>query len=524
MKDFRGKIVFLGCGSVTQCALAMVESVLKVSPKQISIIDYVDNRERVADILAKGASYFFEKLTPDNYSSILKKYLSAGDLFIDLAWNLETVAFIEWCHENKVLYVNTSVEVWDPYTNARQKRPQELTLYSRQMKLREMLKRWKKNDGPTAIVDHGVNPGLVSHFTKRALEQITKEIIQQKPNDARVPELEKALANKNFAMLAYLSGVKTIHISEKDTQIIDQPKRVDEFVNTWSIEGFIEEGGAPAELGWGTHERSVPKGAFFYSEGPGNQIGLAQRGTKTWVQSWVPSGPITGMVVRHGEAYSISDRLTVWEGDKAKYRPTVHYAYCPCDGAINSIHELEMRHFVSQTNRRILNNEIIGGKEELGCLLMGHDFGAWWIGSILDIHAARKLIPGQSATTVQVASGVISAALYALKHPNCGFRLPDDLDHNEILDTAMPYLGKFISMPVNWSPLDHASEFADFGCSVRCPSDPWQFSNFVVSSVEFEPLKSAGSHGKGCCMHEKQSPEDFAVHVDKSKSKIGVVK
>ena len=488
MKDVRGKVVFLGCGSVTQCAVAMWESVIKISPKQISIIDYVDNRDRVASILAKGASYFFEKITQENYREILSKYLSSGDLFIDLAWNIETVSLIEWCHKNNVLYLNTSVEVWDPYTDSRKKKPQELTLYDRQMHLRDMVKAWGGNKGPTALVDHGINPGLVSSFTKRALEDIAKEIIKQKPKDSRVPSLQQALKDNDFAQLAYLAGVKTIHISEKDTQIINVPKKVDEFVNTWSVEGFIEEGGAPAELGWGTHERSVPKGAFFYSEGPCNQIALAQKGSKTWVQSWVPSGPITGMVVRHGEAFSISDRLTVWEGDVAKYRPTVHYAYCPCDGAKNSIQELEMRHFVPQSNRRILNNEIIEGKEELGCLLMGHDFGAWWIGSILDIESSRKLIPGQSATTVQVASGLVSAALYVLNHPNKGLCLPDDVDHNEVIETALPFLGTFISRPVDWSPLDFAADYTDFGCEVRDPSDPWQFSNFVVSSVEFEPL------------------------------------
>jgi homospermidine synthase len=56
-------------------------------------------------------------------------------------------------------------------------------------------------------------------------------------------------------------------------------------------------------------------------------------GINTWVRSWVPDYSIVGMVVRHGEAFTISDKLTVWEGKKAVYRPTVHYAYCPCDEA-----------------------------------------------------------------------------------------------------------------------------------------------------------------------------------------------
>ena len=70
------------------------------------------------------------------------------------------------------------------------------------------------------------------------------------------------------------------------------------------------------------------------------------------------------MVVRHGEAFSISDRLTVWEDGKAVYRPTVHYAYCPCDAAINSLHELEMRQYKLQEKQRIMNDEIIKGADD----------------------------------------------------------------------------------------------------------------------------------------------------------------
>ena len=80
-------------------------------------------------------------------------------------------------------------------------------------------------------------------------------------------------------------GVKVIHCSERDTQITDQPKQVDEFVNTWSIEGFREEGTTTAEMGWGTHEKELPPLAYEHTEGPRNQICLAQMGMNTWVRS-----------------------------------------------------------------------------------------------------------------------------------------------------------------------------------------------------------------------------------------------
>ena len=108
-------------------------------------------------------------------------------------------------------------------------------------------------------------------------------------------------------------GVKVIHCSERDTQITDRPKQVDEFVNTWSIEGFREEGITTAEMGWGTHEKQFPPLTYEHADGPRNQICLARMGINTWVVSWVPYYCIRGMIIRHGEAFTISDRLTVWD-------------------------------------------------------------------------------------------------------------------------------------------------------------------------------------------------------------------
>ena len=212
---------------------------------------------------------------------------------------------------------------------------------------------------------------------------------------------------------------------------------------------------------------------------------------KTWVRSWVPSGEITGMVIRHGEAFSISDRLTVWDGTDAIYRPTVHYAYCPSDVAINSLHELEMRQYRLQQQQRIMSDEIIDGADELGVLLMGHDFNAWWCGSLLSIHDARKHVPGQQATTLQVAISVVAAAMWMIKHPMQGLRLPDDIDHEEVLKTCIPYISPFVSMPVDWTPLkDFNPKFTHGTQQVPAAEDVWQFTTFLVDPSEQERSRS----------------------------------
>lgn len=480
---FGGRVLVLGCGSVSQCLQPLLLRHFDMDFKKLTIIDFEDLRHTTADTLNAGAKYVRQRMTPGNMTRILKEQLGPGDLLIDLAWNIDTGEIIQWCHDHDVLYINTSVELWNPYDVSVP--PTERTLYVRHMALRARAKAWAE-PGPTAVIEHGANPGLVSHWTKIALQDIAKSILRvgfhpgRDLAGSRWDELEIALTNLDYPTLAMLTGTKVIHISERDSQITDKPKLVDEFVNTWSIAGFHEEGIAPAEIGWGTHERRLPPGAQVHRYGPGNQICLSQMGINTFVRSWVPGGEIIGMVIRHGEAFTISDYLTVWQDNKPIYRPTVHYAYMPCDAAIASLHELKMRNYDLQPEQRIMNDEIIDGKDELGVLLMGHDLNGWWVGSQLDIHEARRLVPHQNATTLQVASSVLGALFWMIRNPRQGLRVPDELPHNEILAIAKPYLGPVVSKHADWTPLKNRFDpFAEWNPPTPTEEDVWQFAAFL---------------------------------------------
>lgn len=478
---YNGNILVIGCGFVSRCTVPLLLKHLDVPAQNITVIDFVDNSQSIKEAISKGVKFKVDKITQENINSKLAEYAKSGDLIIDLAWNIECTEILQRCHDNNILYINTSVELWDPYAGAEDKDPTERTLYVRHMAIRKMISVWKNKKGATAVLEHGANPGLVSHFTKIGIKDIAEKIIKEKTKDKRIEHLKKELEDHNFAKAAQIIGLKVIHISERDTQISNVPKEVNEFVNTWSVEGFREEGIAPAEIGWGTHERKLPKRAHFHKYGPGNQICLSHMGIKTWVRSWVPCGEITGMVVRHGEAFTISDHLTVWEDEKPVYRPTVHYAYCPCDAAINSLHELEMRQFDLQANQRVMTDEIISGRDELGVLLMGHDFKSWWVGSLLDIHESRELAPHQNATTLQVACSVIGAVVWMIKNPNKGVCVPDDLPYNEIMAVAKEYLGPFVSQEVDWTPLKtRANLFKKFNDFDPNDADVWQFETFLI--------------------------------------------
>ncbi|MBB5873281.1 homospermidine synthase [Allocatelliglobosispora scoriae] len=483
---FEGRILLLGCGSVSQCLQPLLLRHLDMDFTRLTVMDFEDNAKYVPDTLASGARYVREKITPENIHAVLGEQLGDGDLLINLSWNIDTGDIIEWCQDNGVLYVDTSVELWDPYAGQADSDPTTRTLYHRHMKLRERAATWRPN-GPTAVVEHGANPGLVSHWTKVALADIATamltepERLPQPLAPERAAALNEALENRDYAALAQHTGTKVIHISERDTQVSDKPKQVGEFVNTWSVEGFFEEGVAPAEMGWGTHEPELPAGAHEHPTGPKNQICLAQTGISTYVKSWVPlGGPIVGMVVRHGEAFTISDKLTVWDGDEAVYRPTVHYAYLPTDAAMNSLHECRMRGYELQTDQRIMNDEITEGRDELGVLLMGHDLNGWWVGSQLDIAETRELVQHQNATTLQVAASVLGAVYWIVANPTQGLCVPDDLDHEAVLAVANPYLGPTPSVHTTWTPADNGYDpFANYKSAANT-DEPWAFGNFLL--------------------------------------------
>jgi homospermidine synthase len=482
-KKFDHKILIIGYGSVSQCTLPLLLDHVDVPLSNITVMDFEDKSKLIRKFTKRGIKFVRHKITQDNMTKTLAKYVDQGGLIIDLAWNIGANDILTWCHNNKVLYANTSVEEWNPFAGMTNKSPLQKSLYYRQMQIKNIAEGWQ-HGGTSAVVDHGANPGLISHFAKQGAIDIAHKLIREKKvSKTEAANLKKYISQSNFAKLGQALGIKVVHVSERDTQITNRPKEVNEFVGTWSIEGLREEGTAPSELGWGTHEKKLPEYAHVPPSGPKNQIFLAQMGMNTWVRSWIPDQEIVGMVIRHGEAFGISDRWTVWKdgkvNGKALYRPTVHYAYMPCHETLSSIHELRGLNYKLPKKQRIMSDEITTGNDILGALLMGHKYGSWWCGSDLSIQEARKLAPHQNATTLQVAAGIIAAVLWMMENPNMGVNLPDDLPHDFVLKVAMPYLGKFISTPSDWTPLKNRTVyFKENPMSHGNKQDPWQFENF----------------------------------------------
>lgn len=204
----------------------------------------------------------------------------------------------------------------------------------------------------------------------------------------------------------------------------------------------------------------------------------ANPGLATRAYSWTPlEGPYQGFLITHGESIAIADHLIRKDGDKVVYRPTVLYAYHPCDDAVLSIHEIAGKHWRAQPGWRILRDDIVAGMDELGVLLMGNAGGVYWYGSRLHIDEARRLLPFNNATSMQVAAGVLAGMVWALRHPKASVVEPDGIDHEMVMQIATPYLGEMVGVRSDWTPLqDRGRLFSEDVDS----DDPWQFKNIRV--------------------------------------------
>lgn len=459
-----GRLVMLGFGSIGQGVLPLILRHLEVPKDRITI---VTAEPRGAEVAAEyGVRFIQQPLTRDNYQDVLRPLLGPDDFLLNLSVDVSSVALMLLAREQGALYLDTCVEPWaggytDPSLSASQR-----SNYA----LRESALALKAGPGPTAVTAHGANPGFVSHLVKQALLNIAADT-----GEAAAVPTDRA----GWAALAQRLGIKVIHIAERDTQVADRPKAVGEFVNTWSIDGFVGEGCQPAELGWGSHERVMPEDGRRHEFGCDAAIYLMRPGASTRVRSWTPlEGPFHGFLITHNEAISIADYYTVRDAAGAvAYRPTAHYAYHPCDDAVLSIHELAGKNWAMQPAQRLMMDEITHGMDELGVLLMGHARGAYWFGSRLNIAEARNLAPHNNATSLQVTAAVLAGMVWAIENPRAGVVEADDLDHARCLEIMRPYLGEVVGEYSGWTPLqDRARLFPED----LATDDPWQFRNFRV--------------------------------------------
>src|SRR5262252_7854678 len=309
---FEGPIVMIGFGSIGKGTLPLIERHIAFDRAKFVVIAPDDEDRRLLD--ERQIRFIHEAVTRENYRAMLAPLLTVGPgrgMVVNLSVDTSSVDLMALAKDLDAFYIDTVVEPWPGLYTNRDRSISERSNYALREGVLDLRRR--RPGGITAVSCCGANPGMVSWMVKQALIDIVGELKL---------DFAEPRSRDEWARLMQRAGVKGIHIAERDTQRARDPKPKGKFINTWSVEGFCSEGLQPSELGWGTHEKTMPPGAAGHEFGCDAAIYLKRPGAGTRVRSWTPTAQAQhGFLVTHNESISIADYFTLRQNGKVVYRP-----------------------------------------------------------------------------------------------------------------------------------------------------------------------------------------------------------
>jgi len=503
-RDFgKGHIYMFGHGAVGPALLYMILKIFKIKQEQITIIDLkpIAELKAIVTYVVKSAigedenlkiNLISQRIEENNYKKLLTKdiKLTKDDIIIDCAIEICSIDIMKLCQESGCGYINSATEVWD-YRNIHD--PIAYTLYPVIEEMRKFSDDLKKAGkiNFNAVIDMGCNPGNVNMWAKLCVDMINKHYKTNKTPE----ELD----------------IRTIHISEYDTQRASIPKRINEYCNTWAstCEPYYEEALAPVEMSFGNHEEMPDEKYIENSQDNNKYIALNRLCIETSAHSYTPGYKnYIGLLIRHGENITIGETMSTYkEKDGKKVRtwsPSVYYVYHPTNDTMASTYELKEKNYKYQDNTRLFTKEIIDGRDELGLTFFLGNGDIFWIGSLLDIDEARDIYENKfndkiNATLVQIVGGYLSGIFNVLdlnkeKKYN-GVMVPEDLPYKEIYDTMKPFYGDFVFTKVedwDYNMKTRSITFRDYKEQAFNKKPEWKLKDFLINpeSLGFEVPKT----------------------------------
>lgn len=480
------KVAILGCGGVGKAVLYYLPKFIPCTYRNVTILDMQQSTSdfpAVQECLAKGARFIKYEVTAKNIQQLLDKVLklSKGDVVIDVTTRTPTLRIFAECRKRGILFCNTDInkEEEGSIEHLRKSQPFADSLYMYHVALDEMDKKTRHypNSQTTSIQESGMNPGLISVFVKRGLRDIAKHVLQHgsAQNRQLKQSLKSLLRKQDYRGLCQALDVRVIHCSEIDTQMpcaerVKQIKTENILVNTWSVNGMVEEATENCCISLGTHEKTVPVSDRDASIDIVPHVGVIHKpGMKTLFRSYLPVAEredgslifaeIKGVALPHGETFSLQNCLT-----SDTYAPTMHYVYKMNPLTTKLLSDKTPEQLTKWTwdyrQWKVMNvlEDDLRGTDNVGAtFLLGSDpvsgkkkpWG-WWSGSILNDTYTRHVLkdPYFGPTVIPVMAGILSGTAWAIKNPNKGMVFPEETDDRFVFKKAKKYLGRWYSGPI----------------------------------------------------------------------------
>ncbi len=462
MIEFDKKIVQLGFGAVGKSFFEKVSKEIKFDINKYFVISR-DKLEYSFFIELGGNinNFIVADINRNNFKKVFSNYIDEGDFLIDFADGVGTRDFVEWCANKNVMYLNTGETDWEDNW---------YSIFEENLKkneLRNNLKQNSKVNKYPIVLQHGNNPGLVSHFVKSGLEYIVKK--QFKKNEY----LNKLLKENKFNELAKELKLKEIHVNDKDYQKVKDIFDENKLYSTWSVDSFFFEMLSEATANIGTDEKyyneenckmiDLKNGFLEFKDLAINKVG----------KTYYPKGKFEAYLVPHEETITIAKNLEVKKGEETIYRPTVVFLYSPCEYAIQYLKNAKVNSdyipdfHTMQDIKSFDNNPVIRGfkyperaeiiykekikygTEYVGVLLLGSKFEPVWVGNRIKknfLYKDKRASFWQTPTITPVAMSALAASCWMIKNKDKGgIYFPDDIkEYNEIIHFAEKYISKTI--------------------------------------------------------------------------------
>ncbi len=462
MIKFDGRIVQFGFGAVGKSFYEKVSKEIKFNENKYYVItSYKEEFEAYVNMGGMVANFINYQVTKENFKTIFEKYLTSGDLLIDFADTVGTKDICDWCAENNIMYINTGEADW----------PENwYSIFDENTKKNLIKQKYSSNpltNKYPIVLQHGNNPGLVSHFVKAGIEYIVKK---QFKKDKKLKELIK---NNKFNEVARLLGIKMIHVNDIDLQEVNGNYKEDTLYSTWCIDSFFFEMLSEATINIGTHENIDFKDECRYLDLDKGFLELKKISVDKKCRTYYPNGEFEGFLVPHEETITIAKSLEVKENEKVIYRPSVMFLYSPCKFSRRYFNEAKVNDYPNYDPEKPLDcenkdgktiirgyiypkfSEIIykerieSGTEYVGVLLIGENFDPVWVGNRIEtsfLYKNKKDSYWQTPTITPVAMSALSVVCWMLKNKDKGgIYFPDDImDYKYILKIAEKYISKTI--------------------------------------------------------------------------------
>jgi homospermidine synthase len=469
------KILFLGCGAVSKCCLSYFNNYFIFDYTKVIIVDKSSKEKDFPSVdhyLKRNSRFIVKEIDKNNYKDLFDSFdLREKDIVIDLTTRTPTFEFFTYCRLNNLFYTNSSSE----QSFAKDHRFESMIL--QHYNYMEIVRKTPHCNNVTTLIEYAINPGLISSFTLKGIDDIANYFIHKNEMNDTIDEelinLNNLKNNDRYRLLAKKLKIRVIHCSEIDTQVVtSNTLSKDKYYNTWSYVGLVDESYQGIELAVGTHEKEIPleKHEVYINGIFSSSIMCKDVKVKSIVPLNVDENnnvvftEIEGYPIHHGECCSLYRLLSLHD-----YSPTMHYVYklnpYAEDFIVKNKNDTNLIHVSNDSNAwEVLNlhNHQIDGYDNVGALFIleenEHDTCGetssknkftWWSGTILSNEYAQNILNDNvnSATLIQAMYGVLGGLYWSLlpENQNKGLCFGEDVDYKLILSLNEKFLGKIYS-------------------------------------------------------------------------------